>query len=229
VRDTIEAELARHLDRTDSTILTVVLRQLGLARDIAVEIADHVAKRSSGTSDGAKDQADLAARAGRIEEKADRIAIDARAAVHRLNASAIVAQLVNAAEDTVDELEQAAYVASLAPAVIDRTLIDLLATLADAAISGTEAAASGIDAAAEVSQGRRADVDDAFNATRRLIDLEHAADDAERAVTGVVLRNDRAEGALCVLELARAIERATDRLARIGHLLREHVMADLSA
>jgi len=229
VRDAIEAELARHLDRTDSTILTVVLRQLGLARDIAVEIADHVAKRSSGTSDGAKDQAELAARARRIEEKADRIALDARAAVHRLNASAIVAQLVDAAEDTVDELEQAAYVASLAPAVIDRTLIDLLATLADAAISGTEAAASGIDAAAEVSQGRRADVDDAFDATRRLIDLEHVADDAERTVTGVVLRNDRAEGALCVLELARAIERATDRLARVGHLLREHVMADLSA
>jgi uncharacterized protein Yka (UPF0111/DUF47 family) len=229
VRDAVEAELVRHLDRTDSTMLTVVLRQLGLARDIAVAIADHVAKRSGETGEGAEDQAALAAWARRIEEKADRIAIDARAAVRRLNASAIVARIVDTAEDTVDELEQAAYIASLLPAAIDRTLIELVATLADAAISGVEAAASGIDAAAEVSQGRRADVDDAFNATRRLIDLEHAADDAERAVTGAVLRNDRAEGALCVLELARAIERATDRLARIGHLLREHVLADLSA
>ena len=34
---------------------------------------------------------------------------------------------------------------------------------------------------------------------------------------------------LSVLELARALERATDRLAAFGHLLREHVLADLSS
>jgi hypothetical protein len=34
---------------------------------------------------------------------------------------------------------------------------------------------------------------------------------------------------LAVLELARAIERATDRLAGFGHLLRQHIMIDLSA
>jgi xanthine/CO dehydrogenase XdhC/CoxF family maturation factor len=113
VRDSIEAELARHLDRTDSSILTVVLRQLGLARDIAVAIADHIANRSAETS--AKDQANLAEWARRIEENADRIAVDARAIVRRFNASAIVAQLVDTAEDTFDELEQAAYIASPPP------------------------------------------------------------------------------------------------------------------
>ena len=104
-----------------------------------------------------------------------------------------------------------------------------LAELADAAIHGTEAAASGIDAATEVAEGRRADVDDAFEATRRLIDIEHAADDAERRITGLVLRKGDTNGGVCILELARTIERATDSLARVGHLLREHVMADLSA
>jgi hypothetical protein len=101
--------------------------------------------------------------------------------------------------------------------------------LAGAVARGTEAAVSGIDAAAEISYGRRADVDDAFDATRRLIDLEHAADDSERIVTSLVLGNNGAGRALCLLELARAIERATDRLARLGHLVHEHVMADLSA
>jgi len=33
---------------------------------------------------------------------------------------------------------------------------------------------------------------------------------------------------LAALELARAMERATDRLAGFGHLLRRHVLADLS-
>jgi hypothetical protein len=35
--------------------------------------------------------------------------------------------------------------------------------------------------------------------------------------------------ALSALELARALERATDRLARFGHLLHRHLLADLSA
>jgi hypothetical protein len=34
---------------------------------------------------------------------------------------------------------------------------------------------------------------------------------------------------LSVLELARALERSTDRLAAFGHLLREYMLADLSA
>jgi HAMP domain-containing protein len=71
-------------------------------------------------------------------------------------------------------------------------------------------------------------VDDAFEATRRLIDIEHAADDAERRITGLVLSKGDANGGVCILELARTIERATDRLARIGHLIHEHMMAELS-
>jgi uncharacterized protein Yka (UPF0111/DUF47 family) len=238
VRDAIESELVRHLDRTDSAMLTIVIRQLGLAHDIASAIAGHVANHVAshvvGKSDPASaqnppDASMLAVRARRIEEKADVIALDARAAARRLNANATIAQLVDAAEDTIDELEQAAFVASLVPSVIDRAFLDPLAALADAAVHGIEAAAAGVDAAAEVSEGRRVDVDDAFEATRRLIDLEHAADDAERAVSGLVLRDGGAPGALGLLELARAVERATDRLAHIGHLLHDHVMADLSA
>ncbi len=230
LREVIETELVRHLDRTDSAMLTVVLRQLGLARDIAVAVSGHLAAQPTvAPGGGAQNGAPLAERARRIEEKADRIAVDARAAARQLNASPIIAQLVDAAEDTVDELEQAAFLASLMPAALDATFVPPLATLADSAIRGIEAAVSGIDAAGEVSEGRRSDVDDAFDATRVLIDLEHAADDAERVVTGLVLSNDGAKGALCVLELARAMERSTDRLARIGHLIHEHVMADLSA
>ena len=101
--------------------------------------------------------------------------------------------------------------------------------MANIAISGIEVAVSGIDAATEVSEGRRSDVDDAFDATRRLVDFEHAADDSERVITAVVLRDGDANGAYCILELARAIERATDHLAGIGHLLHAHVMSDLSA
>ncbi len=92
-------------------------------------------------------------------------------------------------------------------------------------MSATEAAASGLAAAADVPEGRRADAEDALAAVLRLIDAEHAADGCERDVTARVFAGgfDLATS-LSVLELARAIERATDRLAGFGHLLRRHVI-----
>ena len=227
VRDQIEADLVRHLERVDSTLLATVLRQVGLAHDVAAAIAHHIAALQAGRpADGAL----LASRAGRIEQKADRIAIEARKEAARLNAGPIIEQLVDRVEEAVDELEQAAFIASLAPAGIDPPLLSALAELCAIATTATEAAACGLAAAIEVPEGRRADSEDALSAVVRLMDAEHAADSRERDVTAKVFAGGfDVATSLSVLELARAIERATDRLAGFGHLLRRHIMTDLAA
>jgi uncharacterized protein Yka (UPF0111/DUF47 family) len=227
VRDQIEADLVRRLERVDSALLATILRQVGLAHDITAAIGHHVAALQAGRPIDGKL---LAARAGQIERKADRIAIEARKEVARLNAGAIIEQMVERVEESVDELEQAAFVASLAPAGIDAMLLSALAGLCAVATTATEAAASGLAAAVEVPEGRRADSEDALNAVIRLMDAEHAADARERDVTTRVFGGGfDVATSLSVIELARAIERATDRLAGFGHLLRRHVMTDLSA
>jgi uncharacterized protein Yka (UPF0111/DUF47 family) len=227
VRDQIEADLVRLLEGVDSTLLAIVVRQAGLAHDIAAALAHHIAALQAGRLVDGKL---LAARAGRIEQKADRIAIEGRKEVTRLNARPIIEQLMDRVEEAIDELEQAAFIASLAPAEIDPALLLALAELCKVAISGAEAAASGLAAAADVPAGRRADAEDALAAVVRLIDAEHAADIYERNVTAQVFAGGLdLTTSLSVLELARAIERATDRLAGFGHLLRQHVMTELSA
>jgi len=82
-RDQIEADLVRHLERVDSALLAVVLRQVGLAHDIAADICRHVATLCA---DRPADGKRLAKRAGHIEQKADLIAIEARKEVVRLGA-----------------------------------------------------------------------------------------------------------------------------------------------
>jgi uncharacterized protein Yka (UPF0111/DUF47 family) len=227
VRDQIEADLVRHLERVDSALLAIVLRQVGLAHDMTAAIAQHIAALRAGRPVDGKL---LTTRAGLIERKADRIAIEARKQVTRLNAGPIIEQLVDRVEEAVDELEQAAFIASLAPAGIDPALLSALAELCAVATTATEAAASGLAAAVEVPEGRRADSEDALAAVTRLIDAEHAADARERDVTARVFAGGfDVATSLCVLELARAIERATDRLAGFGHLLRRHIMTGLSA
>ncbi|WP_316232589.1 hypothetical protein [Bradyrhizobium sp. SZCCHNPS2010] len=227
VRDQIEADLVRHLDRADSALQTIVMRQLGLAHDIAGGLARHLSALQAGRpADGKL----LAMRAGRIEQKADRIAIEARHEVARLNAKPLVGQLVDRVEEAIDELEQAAFIASLAPACIGGKPLGALCDLCGVAIAAIEAAASGLAAAVEVPEGRQADAEDALAAVVRLMDTEHAADAQERTITALVfIGGFDVATSLSLLELARAIERSTDRLAGFGHLLRQHIMTDLSA
>lgn len=227
VRDQIEADLVRRLERVDSALLAMVLRQIGLAQDLVAAISRYVATLQAGhTHDGNQ----LAMRASLIEQKADRIALEARREVARLNARPVLGQLIDRAEEAVDELEQAAFVASLAPAGLDKPLVSALAELCVVAMTATEAAACGLAAAAEVPEGRRADSEDALAAVVRLVDAEHAADSRERAITALVFSGGYDVAAsLSVLELARAIERSTDRLAGFGHLLRQHTLIDLAA
>ena len=227
VRDRIEADLVRHLERVESTLLAIVVRQAGLARDIASGIARFIAEQQERRP---FDRTAFAARARRIEEKADKIAIDARNEVARFGADPTIENLVNSVEDAIDELEQAAFISSLLPDDLAEALLAPLAELAAAALAGTEAAAAGAAAASDVPDGQRVDSEDALAAIGRLIEMEHKGDDAERALTAIVLSGDfDLKTALSVLELARALERSTDRLARFGHLLHRHVLADISA
>ena len=224
-RDRIGADLVRHLDRVDSALLAMVLRQIGLAHDVAMAVFHHIADAKADPGAGKQ----LAALAGRIEQKADRLAIEARGEAARLNARPIIGELVDRIEEAIDELEQAAFIASLTPGVTDPQLQSGLAALATAAVTATEVAASGLAAAAEVPEGRRADSEDALAAVARLIDAEHAADARERDITARVFAGGfDVAASLATLELARAIERSTDRLAGFGHLLRRYVMSDLS-
>ncbi len=226
-RDQVEADLVRRLKRVDATLMAVVVRQAGLAREIAAAISDHVSSLKSGSPG---ESAALTARARRIEEKADRIAIEARAEIARLDAHATMVQLVDRVEDAIDDLEQAAFVASLLPSDLTANTLAPLADLCACVLAGSEAAASGGDAAAEVPEGHRADADDALAAIGRLVDIEHRADDAERKLTRIVLRGELdAIRAFGVLELGRALERATDRLAGFAHVLHAHVLADLTS
>ena len=225
-RDRIGADLVRHLDRVDSALLAIVLRQIGLAHDIAMAVFHHIGDAKADPTAGKQ----LAARASRIEQKADRIAFEARAEIARLNARPIIGELVDRVEEAIDELEQAAFIASLSPGLTDAALRSALAALSSIAVSTAEIAASGLAAAAEVQEGRRADSEDALAAVARLIDAEHDADARERDITARVFAGGLDVAAsLSALELARAIERSTDRFAGFGHLLRRYTMSDLSA
>ncbi|GAH75922.1 unnamed protein product, partial [marine sediment metagenome] len=172
VRDQIEADLVRHLERVDGALLAAVLRQTGLAHDLVTAIARHVAALRAGQpADGKL----LAERCAAIEQKADRIALESRMEVDRLDARPVIGQLVDRVEEAIDELEQAAFIASLLPELSDPALLASLAELCVVAATAAETVASGVAASMDVPEGQRIDSEDALAAVSRLIDSEHEA------------------------------------------------------
>jgi uncharacterized protein Yka (UPF0111/DUF47 family) len=225
-RDRIEADLVRHLESVDATLLAIVARQAGLARDIAAAVVQFIADLHSHRP---CDRTALATQARRIEEKADRIALEARSEIARFGAGSAIGSLVNRMEEAIDELEQAAFAASLLSSENAPDVLQALAVLSAVAVSGAEAAASGIAAATTVPEGHRVDSEDALAAVGGLFEAEHKGDAVERGITVIALRGEfDLKTTLCVLELSRALERAIDQLAGFGHLLHEHMLAELS-
>ena len=173
------------MQRADTGLLAIVIRQAGLARDIAVAIAQFIADRRPANCP--RMPRALARRASHIEEKADRIVFEARGEIARFGVDRGLERLVDLIEQTIDELEQAAFIASLAPADTPPELLDSLAQLCAVTVSAAEAAVVGAAATAEIPEGQRVDYEDALAAAMRLVEDEHKGDAADRAVTTKIL------------------------------------------
>ena len=207
--------------------MAVIIRQSGLAREIAAAIARFIAERQAHRP---FDTTALAERARRIEEKADRIAIEARSEIARFDADRSIERLVNQVEDAIDELEQAAFVASLVPTRLRRVCSSRWPNFAPRRFPAPRPPPPASPPRPECPTATASTPKMRLAAVGRLIDTEHRADAAERMATARILTGEfDLKTTLSVLELARALERSTDRMAAFGHLLREHVLADLSA
>lgn len=226
VRDAIDAELAGRLERSASSLLQGIVAQAGLARAIVAALEETIVVHG-GTSHGAE----TAAVAKRIEEKADRLALELRAAATRFGLGTEIAPVIDTVEQAIDELEEAAFFQSVSPAAMGEDAMDVgLGRLCAAAVRSAEAVARMADAASCVPDGHRIDVEDALAALADLVALEHEADELERTTIAAVLSSGASiERIFAVVECARRIEDATDYFARAGHLLRGHVIGGLSA
>jgi len=87
-----------------------------------------------------------------------------------------------------------------------------------------------VEAAARLPEGARVDSVDALQAIDAVINAEKSTDDAYRIALAAILASpSEANFTFVAIELARALESATDHLARAALCLRERVIEELSA
>ncbi len=229
LRDEIEADLAQRLQSAEAAVLVMAVRHLGLSRMLAGDIRDSLC---GGALASSADRSALAARATRLERKGDRLTLEAREFSGRLKqANPRLREVIDQVEQGLDALDEAAFLFSLLPESADGGgLVEPLETLAAFAVESASQMVRACEAAARAPSGRREDSADALQAIDAVCATERAADEAERAMIAALMRSPSPDARFPVVgvELAHAVERATDDMAHAALALRDHLLGELS-
>jgi hypothetical protein len=241
IRDEIQADLSERLDTAESELLSVVLRHLGLTRMLAGMI--EMVFLPNGLASLAERRS-LCERAKQIEKKGDQLTVAAREIFARVQNADDLLLLVDQVENATDCFDEAAFLLSLAPD--DEGGDAMSAPLAALAGAGRECVGQlvrAIEAALQIPDGKRVDAAFALQCVDAVIAAERSADIAERAAIGAMIgpsagepdalaspqRPADARSLVLGLEIAHALEEATDRLAHAAMSLRDRVLQELSA
>jgi hypothetical protein len=228
IRDEIQADLAQLFDTAQAAALTVLMRHLGVTRMLAAELAKALAEDCATAE---SDISQLAGNSKRLEAKADRLTIEAREICARVQHSEQLRQAVDEVEDATDVLDEGAFLLSLVPRDGGVNRVGILAELADIVIDSVSNLVRAVEAAAHTPQGRHGDAADALQAIDVVMAAERQADVAEREAIAAFMHAPGADARTLILglELARALETATDHLAHAALALRDLVLEELSA
>lgn len=227
VRDEIQAELAEMFDTAEASLLAVLVRHLGVARTLAAAIAESFAS-DGGAVAGAR--ATLAQRAKRMEEKADRLTVQAREMCARMQDAEALRLALDEIENCTDALDECAFLWSIAPAGDGLADGEALVDLADIVVESISHLVRAAEAASRLPQGNRLDAAESLQAIDAVTLAERRADTAEREALRAFMQAPAPDARPLVLgiELARALETATDHLAHAALSLRERVLQELS-
>lgn len=228
IRDEIQADLAQRFETAESAVLTVLVRHLGLSRMLAGAIAAAISTPASMTP---ADRHALARQSKRLEEKADRLTVQARDIAARVRETGKLRPVIDEVENAADAFDECAFLLSLLPEPCATQALAPLADLADIAVDSVGQMVRAIEAASLLPLGQRADAVDSLQAIDAVVNAEKRADQAARATFAALMSVPATDARTLMIgiELTRQIETATDYLGHGALSLRDRVLEELSA
>jgi uncharacterized protein Yka (UPF0111/DUF47 family) len=220
IADEIRTELASQVRSTEDAMLDTALEHAGLI----VELADTVRTALEAAQAGRRQEvAAMAQRAKDWETAADRELNNARGTL--LEGDDFMMQLMSAADDIADDLEEAVFHITLSPEAPGSS-ISALCKLVDPVANASRELVKALSASRHARRGvPREDMEDFLQAVHAIRTMEHASDLAEREVKRTLASDPRPFAEVFgVVEAARNLEEAADGLMHVALLLRDHVM-----
>jgi uncharacterized protein Yka (UPF0111/DUF47 family) len=225
IRDEARVELYKYYHNVQQSLLDIASNHAALAVEIASGIRDVLLDVSR------PDVLLLFERNGQRakewERKADELVIRARELAKRSTHAAAIRQLLEAADDITDELEEAAFhLTLLTSESIEEEIRTPLAALARQLVDGTQEYLKAIENARGIDRsGSPDDMHDFLESIHRIVSIEQQSDTTERAVRKALVNSARDyRQAFVIAESAKKLESAADALMHTGMVLRDQVL-----
>jgi len=229
IEDEVVVELSRFFRGAEERLLDMAAEHAALTWEVAAGLRDCLLRAR--LSDWQHHFGHNAERAKAWESQADELVQAARLAMHRSEPAAFIAQLIEAADEVVDCLEDAAFLLTTLPVESNGELCRQLETLARLVLA---AAQEYVKVVATARSGRdpasREDMQDLLAGVHRIVALEHQCDDAERAAeAALVARAGNFRELYVLAETGKNLEQAADELMRVALKFRDHALSEVAA
>jgi uncharacterized protein Yka (UPF0111/DUF47 family) len=224
IRDEARGELYRYYHSAQQSLLDLASNHAGLAVEIAAAIRDGLL--TVARPEACPDFERIGLRAKEWERRADDLVIRSRELAGQSDHAAAVLELLEAADDITDELEEAAFhLTLLRPESVVEELRTPLSDLARQLVEGTREYLKAIENARGVQRsGSPDDMHDFLESIHRIVAIEQESDATQRAVrkalVGVELDYRQA---FVIAECAKKLESAADALMHAGMILRDQI------
>lgn len=227
IRDEIGAELRRYIDTVHQRWLEWASEHASLVVELALAARDTMMAVGLGRDRDRERRTVLQAR--KWEHRADELVRRCRMAQSRGDARGPVLDLLVAADDIADALEEGIFWISLLPDAIAAGMADPLNDLAGLVVQGAQEYLKAVENARVLHRGSpREQVDDFLGAVDRTLTVEHQADEARRRTQADVLSfaGDFKQWHLAN-SIADRLEEATDSLLRSTLVLRGYIFSEV--
>lgn len=228
IRDEVRVELYTYYHNAQQYLLDLVSNHAALSVEIATSIRDGLLTVSQ-PGDFTRFER-IGQRAKEWEHKADELVITARELSRQSEQADAIRQLLEAADDITDELEEAAFHLTL---LTDDSLVEEirvpLAALARLLVEGSQEYLKAIENARGIQRsGSPDDMHDFLESIHRIVAIERQSDTEQREVRKALVSSAKDyRQAFVITECAKKLESAADALMHTGMILRDHILGKL--
>jgi len=227
IQDEIRAELFNYFRSARSELLEIGAEHAALLVELAAGLRDVLLRLN--VADAAAHLKRNAERAKGWEGRADELVNRARASLKQADAGRFFCELLEAADDIADELEEAAFRFTLVPGQMPAALHEPVRTLAGLVLQSAQEYVKVLETARFVRRGAaREDMHDFLEAVHRVMALEHDCDRVHREVEAALVAGAPDFRCLHVLaEASRNLEQASDGLMHAALQVRDHFLGQV--
>ncbi len=227
IRDRICTELLNHLKTRELRLMKIAAEHAALIFELGTAVRDSIV----GSGQGSTALGTLAKRSRRWEHEADQLVAEIVLSVRRHPELKPFQDLIKTADDAADQLEEVCFLLQLFDGAAEPHTWEHLQQLTGILAETSQEWVKALGHAQHVQRhGSSGDSDDFLTAIARVSELEHDADEVERAVTVSAMKKAGDFRQLrLLLDIRQGLGNASDSLKRASLILRDHVVDDVLA